>query len=167
MAKAEPLQIDLKCKDVQSKIGIEYFPEYLFYAIEDNEGNAIELIENSQRLAFSLTNEDKQTPLLSACYWDNEQIVKAIVSQAKAQDIVINAKDGNGRTPFIWACYHGLTTIVASMLEMAQEVTIDLNTKDDSKSTGFIWACKFKHSEVIDLIMAKAESLQIDLHCII
>ena len=89
-----------------------------------------------------------------------------ILCQAKTQDIVINARDGDGWTAFILACRNGWTAIVEIMLELAQEVKIDLNTKDTIfKRTGFIHSCIYKHSEVINIIMAKAESLQIDLHC--
>ena len=100
---------------------------------------------------------------------EKPKIVKAILCQAKFQDIAINEKDDEGLTAFISACYNGCTAIVAIMLEMAmaQEVKIDLNAKTDNhdETTGFISACEGKHPEVIDLIMAKAESLQIDLHC--
>jgi len=139
----------------------------LFDAIKEDEEAAIAMIENGQRLNLSLsqTNEHNQTPLILACCLKKPKIVKAILCQAKAQDIAVNAKYGSGWTAFIHACYNGLTAIVAMMLEMAQQVKIDLNAKTNSKSTGFIWACRNKHSEVINLIMAKAKSLQIDLHC--
>ena len=139
----------------------------LFHAIKEDEEAAIAMIENCQRLNLSLSeiNEDKQTPLILACLLNKPKIVKAILYQAKVQDIAIGLKDYCNKTAFIWACQNGLTAIVAMMLEMAQEVKIDLNTKDEHKMTGFIWACRKKHSEVINLIMAKAESLQIDLHC--
>ena len=139
----------------------------LFDAIEEDEEAAIAIIENSQRLTLSLTetNEDKETPLQLAFKLGKPNIVKAILCQAKVQDIAINATYVYGRTAFISACIRGYTAIVAIMLEMAQEVKIDLNARDNLKRTGFICACYFKHSEVINLIMAKAESLQIDLHC--
>merc|ERR1712062_763962 len=166
----------------------------LFDAIKEDEEAAIALIENSQRLTLSLSekNEKNDTPLFLACLLKKPNIVKAILCQAKVQDIAINAKNkygetafinahsevinlimakaaaiviDDGRTAFIYACENGLTDIVAIMLEMAQEVKIDLNAKSNRKYTGFIWACEKKHSEVINLIMAKAESLQIDLHC--
>ena len=137
----------------------------LFDAIVEDEEFAIAMIDNSQRLALSLseTNGDKKTPLILAL--NKPKIVKAILCQAKFQDIAINERDGEGCTAFIQACINGWTATVAIMLEMAQEVKIDLNAKDYMKRTGFIWACRYKHSEVINLIMAKAESLQIDLHC--
>merc|ERR1711953_1330496 len=167
----------------------------LFDAIKEDEEAAIAMIENSQRLNLSLSekNEKNNTPLFLACLLEKPNIVKAILCQAKVQDIGINAKnkygetafinahsevvnlimakaaaivkDYDGRTAFIYACENGLTDIVAIMLEMAQEVKIDLNAKSNRKCTGFIYACEKKHSEVINLIMAKAESLQIDLHC--
>merc|ERR1712029_793446 len=142
----------------------------LFHAIKENEEAAIDMIENSQSLTLSLseTDELKRTPLILACDLQKPKIVKAILCQAKVQDIAINAKDRFDNTAFILACTNGWTDIVAILLEMAQEVKIDLNAKDgflSCKRTGFIWACKEKHSGVITLIMAKAESLQIDLHC--
>ena len=139
----------------------------LFHAIEENEEAAIAMIENSQQLALSLseTNEKEQTPLILACALKKPKIVKAILCQAKVQDISINLRDMYDNTAFISACKYGLTDIVAIMLEIAQEVKIDLNARNNLKRTGFIYACISKHSEVINLIMAKAESLQIDLHC--
>merc|ERR1712062_774706 len=139
----------------------------LFHAIKEDEETAIALIDNNQRLTLSLskTNEVKDTPLISACYLNKPNIVKAILCQAKVQEIAINEKDVRGCTAFIYACFNGWTAIVAMMLDMAQEVKIDLNAKTAYKQTGFILACENKHSEVINLIMAKAESLQIYLHC--
>ena len=188
--KAESFQIDLQCKDDGNKSGFDYFPEhflnllekailnkdfdkaflikkefihdFLFNAIERDEEMAIAMIDSSQRLNLSLSerNERNRTPLNLACRSFRPKIAKAIMCQAKVQDIAINYN-----TAFINACDNGLTLIVAMMLEMAQELKIDLNAKDDLKRTGFICACKFKHSEIIDLIMAKADSLQIDLQC--
>merc|ERR1712029_1267478 len=96
----------------------------LFHAIKENEKAAIEMIENSQSLNLSLseTDEDNWTPLRYACYLKKPKIVKAILCQAKVQDIAINAKDDYACTTFIWACVNGWTDIVAMMLEMAQEV---------------------------------------------
>ena len=140
----------------------------VFHAIREDEEFAIAMIDNCQRLTLSLseTNEDKNTPLIRACQCEKPKIAKAILCQAKVQDIAINAKSMQGGfTAFNYACYWGLTDVVAIMLEMAQEVKIDLNARDNLKRSGFILACRNKHSEVINLIMAKAESLQIDLHC--
>ena len=188
--KAESFQIDLQCKDDGNKSGFDYFPEhflnllekaivnkdfdkaflikkefihdFLFNAIERDEEMAIAMIDSSQRLNLSLSerNERNRTPLNLACRSFRPKIAKAIMCQAKVQDIAINYN-----TAFINACDNGLTLIVAMMLEMAQELKIDLNAKDQWKRTGFILACEYKRSEVIDLIMAKAESLQIDLQC--
>ena len=138
----------------------------LFYAIEEkNEELAIAMIDNCQRLNISLSVTDGwKTPLILACIRRSPKIANAILCQAKAQDIAINAKDDDvGRTAFIFACEYGLTAFVAMILEMAQDIKIDLNAKDDLKRTGFIFACEYKHSEVIDLILATAESLKIDL----
>ena len=95
-------------------------------------------------------------------------IVRAILCQAKAQNIAVNAKVKYGYTAFIQACKYGWTDIVSMMLENAKEAKnkIDVNAKDDLKEkTGFMWACACKHLEVIDLLMTKAESFNIDLQC--
>ena len=94
---------------------------------------------------MSETNSDKATPLVLACQLEKPKIATAILYQARAQDIAINAKDYIiGYTPFICACANGLTDIVAMMLEMAQEVKIDLNAKDNGKNTGFFCAFSTK-----------------------
>merc|ERR1712062_176517 len=129
------------------------------------------MIENGQSLNLSLESKkdegltNRLTPLMLACNLKKLKIAKAILCQAKAQDIGINVIDLHAKTAFIWACEKGLTAIVAMMLEIAQEVKIDLNAKSTLGMTGFIEACYNQHSEVINLIMAKAKSLQIDLHC--
>ena len=155
--KAESFQIDLQCKDDGNKSGFDYFPEhflnllekaivnkdfdkaflikkefihdFLFNAIERDEEMAIAMIDSSQRLNLSLSerNERNRTPLNLACRSFRPKIAKAIMCQAKVQDIAINYN-----TAFINACDNGLTLIVAMMLEMAQELKIDLNAKTDS-----------------------------------
>ena len=160
--KAESFQIDLQCKDDGNKSGFDYFPEhflnllekailnkdfdkaflikkefihdFLFNAIERDEEMAIAMIDSSQRLNLSLSerNERNRTPLNLACRSFRPKIAKAIMCQAKVQDIAINAKDNLGQTAFIQACANGLMDIVAMMLEMAQELKIDLNAKTDS-----------------------------------
>ena len=142
----------------------------LFYAVEANEEVAIALIHMSQRLPLPLTetDENNRTLLILACRLEKPKIANAILCQAKAQDIAINAVDkfDQNMTSFIWACRNGWTDIVAKILEMEQEQEEDMilfNAKDDMLRTGFIWACQNKHSGVIDLIISKAELLQIDL----
>ena len=138
----------------------------MHHAIEYNEDFAIRMIEQSQELDLKLNSIDEGRHTFLSRSTNNAKIAKAILGQAKFQDIAINNASRllkNTGTAFVKACRDGSFEVVEAMLEQAEDLKIDLNAKDGMKRTGFMWACAEKHSKVVDLIVANAESLKIDL----
>jgi len=105
--------------------------EKLFEAVEqDKIDEVLELIEKGADT--EARNEWGNTPLHTACCYNNNEIVLALIE--KGADI--EARNNIGWTPLHIACHNGKTEIALKLIEKGA----DIGARSNADSTPFDWA---------------------------
>lgn len=95
---------------------------------------------------FDVTNQEGYSPLILACYRNNNEVAKFIIENGG--DINGNSNMG---TPLMAAIVKGNNEIAKLLIEK----NADVNFSDTNGTTALIYATMFKNIEIVALLMKK------------
>lgn len=107
--------------------------EQFFRAIEsDNQGEAIDIINELSDTDLILENWHGNTPLLEAIVYGRNDIVKILIERLSYENIIITDLFGN--TPLHMAAMYGQNNILKTLVERSQSQTLQSEIAEERLS---------------------------------
>jgi ankyrin repeat protein len=118
-------------------------------AFDDTNKMIKYLLKNGANV--NVTNKEKETPLIKALKWGDEERVMMLVKAGA--DLTVKDKDND--TIFHWACRGGGEPLAKKIIDLG----VDVNVKGSSDFTPLHWACYEGHKNIVELLLAQGADI--------
>ena len=118
----------------------------IFSAARSGDVTSIEKLYALKPDTINAKNQQGYTPVILACYYNNTEVLKALI----AYNVELNNVP-NSPTALQAAAYKGFTDCVKLLLDY----DANPNIADANGTTPLIYAVQFSHAEIVDLLIKK------------